>query len=76
MSEADSHFFIHGPCFAREVVGIKDMALAHEKRHISLRALAVHAQRIGKLFASATTGPSSFEPEVSRTWQSFRGRRR
>jgi hypothetical protein len=52
------------------------MALAHEKRHISLRALAVHAQRIGKLFASATTGPSSFEPEVSRTWQSFRGRRR
>jgi transposase InsO family protein len=38
-----------------EVADIKDMVLAPEKRHMSLRTLAVHAQRIGKVFASVTT---------------------
>ena len=38
-----------------EVVNIKDMVLAPEKRHMSLRTLALHAQRIGKVFASAST---------------------
>jgi putative transposase len=38
-----------------EVADIKDMVLAPEKRHMSLRTLALHAQRIGKVFASATT---------------------
>ena len=38
-----------------EVADIKDMVLAPEKRHVSLRTLAMHAQRIGKVFASATT---------------------
>jgi transposase InsO family protein len=37
------------------VAAIKDMVLAPEKRHMSLRTLALHAQRIGKVFASATT---------------------
>jgi transposase InsO family protein len=38
-----------------EVAEIKDMVLAPEKRHVSLRTLALHAQRIGKVFASTTT---------------------
>src|ERR1019366_5015780 len=38
-----------------EVADIKNMVLAPEKRHMSLRTLAVHAQRIGKVFASVTT---------------------
>jgi putative transposase len=38
-----------------EVADIKDMVLAPEKRHMSLRTLAMHAQRIGKVFAPATT---------------------
>jgi putative transposase len=38
-----------------EVADIKDMVLAPEKRHMSLRTLALHAQRIGKVFAWATT---------------------
>ena len=38
-----------------EVADIKDMVLAPEKRHMSLRTLALHAQRIGKVFASAST---------------------
>jgi putative transposase len=38
-----------------EVAGIKDMVLAPEKRHMSLRTLALHAQCNGKVFASATT---------------------
>jgi transposase InsO family protein len=38
-----------------EVADIKEMVLATEKRHMSLRTLALHAQRIGKVFASATT---------------------
>jgi len=38
-----------------EVADIKDMALAPDKRHMSLRTLALHAQRIGKVFASAST---------------------
>jgi hypothetical protein len=35
------------------------MVLAPEKRHMSLREPAVHAQRIGKRFASVTTSPNS-----------------
>ena len=31
------------------------MVLAPEKRHMSLRTLALHAQRIGRVFASTTT---------------------
>jgi hypothetical protein len=38
-----------------EVADIKAMVLAPEKRHMSLRTLAMHVQRIGKVFASATT---------------------
>jgi len=38
-----------------EVAAIKDMVLAPEKRHMSLRTLAMYAQRIGKVFVSATT---------------------
>jgi hypothetical protein len=38
-----------------EVADMKDMVLSPEKRHMSLRILAMHAQRIGKVFASATT---------------------
>jgi transposase InsO family protein len=38
-----------------EVAEIKDMVLAPEKCHMSLRTLSLHAQRIGKVFASATT---------------------
>jgi len=37
---------------AIEAADIKDMVLAPEKRHMSLREPAVHAQRIGKRFAS------------------------
>src|SRR5450759_4299233 len=38
-----------------EVADIKDMVLSPEKRHMSLRTLAMPAQRIGKVFASAST---------------------
>ena len=38
-----------------EVAHIKDMVLAPEKRHMSLNTLAMHAQRIGKVFAAVTT---------------------
>jgi putative transposase len=38
-----------------EVADIKDMVLAPEKRHMSLHTLAMHAQRIGKVFASVST---------------------
>lgn len=34
---------------------MKDMVLSPEKRHMSLRTPAMHAQRTGKVFASATT---------------------
>jgi hypothetical protein len=37
------------------VADIKDMVLAPEKRHMSLNTPAMHAQRIGKVFASVTT---------------------
>jgi len=38
-----------------EVSTIKEMVTATEYRHMPLRTLAVYAQRIGKVFASATT---------------------
>jgi hypothetical protein len=38
-----------------EVADIKDMVLAPEHRHMPLGTLARYAQRIGKVFASATT---------------------
>jgi putative transposase len=38
-----------------EVATIKDMVLAPEHRHMPLRTLALHAQRVGKVFASLKT---------------------
>jgi transposase InsO family protein len=38
-----------------EVSTIKEMVTASEYRHMPLQTLAVYAQRIGKVFASATT---------------------
>jgi transposase InsO family protein len=38
-----------------EVANIKDMVLAPEYRHMPVSTLAVYAQRIGKVFASAST---------------------
>ena len=38
-----------------ELAKIKDMVLAQEKRHMSLRTLSLHAQGIGKVFASVNT---------------------
>jgi putative transposase len=44
-----------GQLTAVEVGAIKDMVLAADCRHMSLRALSLYAQRIGRVFASATT---------------------
>jgi transposase InsO family protein len=44
-----------GQLTASEVATIKDMVLAPEHRHMPLGTLARYAQRIGKVFASATT---------------------
>src|SRR5450631_4110467 len=44
-----------GQLTAAEVAAIKDMVLAPDFRHISLRTLSLYAQRIGKVFAAATT---------------------
>jgi hypothetical protein len=38
-----------------EVANIKDMVLAPQYRHMPVSTLAVYAQRIGKVFASAST---------------------
>jgi transposase InsO family protein len=38
-----------------EVSTIKEMVTASENRHMPLRTLALYAQRVGKVFASATT---------------------
>lgn len=38
-----------------EVSTIRDMVIDVEYRHMPLRTLALHAQRVGKVFASATT---------------------
>jgi putative transposase len=43
---------------AGELANIKDMVLAPEYRHMSLGTLARYAQRIGKVFASATRCPA------------------
>jgi putative transposase len=44
-----------GQLAAAEVATVKSMVLASEYRHMPLRTLALHAQRIGKVFASVTT---------------------
>ncbi len=44
-----------GQLTASEVATIKDMVLAPEHRHMPIGTLARYAQRIGKVFASATT---------------------
>ncbi len=38
-----------------EVQAIRDLATSHEYRHVPTRTLAILAQRLGKVFASATT---------------------
>jgi transposase InsO family protein len=40
---------------ADEIVSIKDMVLDPQLRHMPLRTLSLHAQRIGRVFASVTT---------------------
>jgi len=44
-----------GQLLPTEVANIKDMVLAPEYRHMPVSTLAVYAQRIGKVFASAST---------------------
>jgi len=44
-----------GQLTAGEVATIKDMVLAPEYRHMPLRTLSLHAQRLGRVFASAST---------------------
>ena len=44
-----------GQLTAAEVATVKDMVLAPEYRHMPLRTLSLYAQRIGKVFAAATT---------------------
>ena len=46
---------IPGQLTAREVAAIEQMVTGNEYRHMPLRALALHAQRIGRVFASPTT---------------------
>jgi transposase InsO family protein len=46
---------VPGQLTAAEVATIKDMVLAPEYRHMPLRTLSLYAQRVGKVFASATT---------------------
>jgi len=47
------------PASAAEVANIKDMVLAPEYRHMPVSTLAAYAQRIGKVFASPSTGANS-----------------
>jgi putative transposase len=44
-----------GRLTAAEVNSIHDLATSTEHRHMSIRALALHAQRIGRVFVSAGT---------------------
>jgi putative transposase len=44
-----------GQLTAAEVALVKDMVLAPEYRHMPLRTLSLYAQRVGKVFASAST---------------------
>jgi hypothetical protein len=47
--------FALGQLTATEVRAMHDMATSPEHRHISVRALAIHAQRLGRVFVSAGT---------------------
>jgi hypothetical protein len=40
---------------ASEVTTVHDMAIAMEYRHLPIRALALYAQRIGRVFAAPAT---------------------
>ena len=40
---------------AKEISDIKDMVVSQEYRHMSIHSLALHAQRIGKVFVSPST---------------------
>jgi hypothetical protein len=40
---------------AREVENMREMVESSDHRHMSLRALALHAQRVGKVIASPST---------------------
>ena len=44
-----------GQLTAVEIATVKDMVLAPEYRHMPLRTLCLYAQRIGKVFAAAST---------------------
>jgi len=44
-----------GQLTAAEIATVKDMLLAHEYRHMPLRSLSLYAQRVGRVFASAST---------------------
>ena len=44
-----------GQLTAGEVATVKDMVLAPEYRHMPLRTLSLYAQRVGRVFASAST---------------------
>jgi putative transposase len=46
---------VPGQLTAAEIASVKDMVLAPEYRHMPLRTLSLYAQRIGKVFAAAST---------------------
>jgi len=40
---------------AKEISDMRDMVISDDYRHMTIRALALHAQRTGKVFASPST---------------------
>ena len=40
---------------AKEIGDMRDLVVSQDHRHMTIRALALHAQRVGKVFASPTT---------------------
>ena len=46
---------VPGQLTAAEIATVKDMVLAPEHRHMPLRTLSLYAQRVGRVFASAST---------------------
>lgn len=56
---------------ARELMRIKDLVLSPAYRHMSIRALALHAQRVGSVFAHPCTWASSIR---ARGWRRPRQR--
>jgi len=46
---------VPGQLTAAEIAAVKDMVLAPEYRHMPLRTLSLYAQRVGRVFASAST---------------------